>query len=351
MAASSTLSIRPSSGATITSGRPVVSQCAIALAATASSSGVAPVIKRSSEPSSWSVANSRSSASRLASSAPSHRIAGPMRASRLRSGPSANGTIDDHDQEEQRAHQRAAADAHGEPHVADDEGRQRVHAGPSLSSRARSSPIGPCAAATIMPPQARWPSHQLGEARLRGRVERRGRLVEQPDRPLDRDQPRDRQPPPLPGRQIGRRQVGQRREIDRLQRGRDGARRRRRESRPRIAGSRRPTATASARPGGRDNAPARRCVASASPPSSASRPPASRTSPAIMRNSEDLPAPLRPVTSRASPPLRLKLRPAKTSRPPRTQARLSPVSRISRPQASAARLAHGAENPEFLRIC
>jgi len=71
----------------------VVSQCATALAATAISSGSLLIIKRSSEPSSWSPANSRSSASRLANSAPSHRIAGPTCASSFVSGPMANGIM------------------------------------------------------------------------------------------------------------------------------------------------------------------------------------------------------------------------------------------------------------------
>ena len=47
---------------------------------------------------------------------------------------------------------------------------------------------------------------------LRRRIERRRRLVEQPDRPRHRDQPGDRQPPPLSGRQISGRQVGERRQ-------------------------------------------------------------------------------------------------------------------------------------------
>jgi hypothetical protein len=48
----SRLSRRPRSGAAMTSGRPVVSQCASALAASASSSGARAVRIRSSEPSS-----------------------------------------------------------------------------------------------------------------------------------------------------------------------------------------------------------------------------------------------------------------------------------------------------------
>ena len=61
-------------------------------------------------------------------------------------------------------------------------------------------------------------THQPARRVLRRRVERRGRLVEQPDRALHGDQPGERQPPPLAGRQIGRRQFRQRRETDRRQR-------------------------------------------------------------------------------------------------------------------------------------
>ena len=45
-------------------------------------------------------------------------------------------------------------------------------------------------------------THQLRQPALRSGVERRGRLVQQPKRALHRHQARDRQPPPLPGRQI-----------------------------------------------------------------------------------------------------------------------------------------------------
>ncbi len=76
-----------------TSGKAVASQCAMALAATTSSSGKRLMVKRSSDPSSSSAANKRSSASRLASSAPSQRMAGPIRARSLRSGPTAKGII------------------------------------------------------------------------------------------------------------------------------------------------------------------------------------------------------------------------------------------------------------------
>ena len=82
---------------------------------------------RSREPSSWSVASSRSSPSRLASRAPNHRIAGPMRASRPRSGPSANGTSVTTHEKKNQPDECAPADAHGKPHVAQDERRQRRH--------------------------------------------------------------------------------------------------------------------------------------------------------------------------------------------------------------------------------
>ena len=52
VARNSMLSIIPSTGEITTSGSAVVSQCAIAFAATASSSGMRPIINRSSEPSS-----------------------------------------------------------------------------------------------------------------------------------------------------------------------------------------------------------------------------------------------------------------------------------------------------------
>ncbi len=45
-------------------------------------------------------------------------------------------------------------------------------------------------------------------------VERRGRLVEQPDRALDGDQPRQRQPPRLPGGKMTGLQRGDRGETD-----------------------------------------------------------------------------------------------------------------------------------------
>ncbi len=78
-------------GVATISGTPAASQCANAFAAQLSSSGVRLITIRSSEPSSRSAVNRRSSVNRLASIAPSQRMAGPMRLSSARSGPSANG--------------------------------------------------------------------------------------------------------------------------------------------------------------------------------------------------------------------------------------------------------------------
>ena len=78
-----------------------------------------------------------------------------MRRSCARSGPIANGTSVTTMQKEQHAHQRAAADADGEAHVAQDEGGDEGHVAlPSRSSFA-AIPSGPCVAATIIPPPAR----------------------------------------------------------------------------------------------------------------------------------------------------------------------------------------------------
>ena len=76
-------------------------------------------------------------------------------------------------------------------------------------------------------------------------------------------------------------------------------------------------------------------------------PAATRTSPAIMRSSEDLPAPLRPVTSSASPLLRLKLTPAEhlAAAALASQILAGELHQAGRPASGL-----GAENPEFPRI-
>src|SRR5215831_11749607 len=75
-------------------------------------------------------------------------------------------------------------------------------------------------------------------------------------------------------------------------------------------------------------------VSSRSRPSSSSRPCCGRRRPATRRSKEDLPTPLGPVTSSASPAPTVKLKARKTCRPPLTQARSDPTSRITcRPPA------------------
>ena len=51
-------------------------------------------------------------------------------------------------------------------------------------------------------------AHELGQHRLRRGVERGGRLVEQPDRPLDRDQAGEREAAALPGGEVAARAAG-----------------------------------------------------------------------------------------------------------------------------------------------
>ena len=197
---------------------------------------------------------------------------------------------------------------------------------PNRNSFAPSNPIGPCVAARIMPPPARWLRMSTREHRLRRRIERRGRLVQQPERAIHRDQPRDRQPPPLAGGKIGGGKVamppsptpssagdrGVAAEIARPERSfRDGERQLERVLVAQIV-----------------RLLAEGGVAVAAFKSS--RPAASRTRPATSRSSEDLPAPFGPLTSRASPAPTAKLRPENTCRPPRTQARSEASSRVGR---------------------
>ena len=60
--------------------------------------------------------------------------------------------------------------------------------------------------------------HDLGKADLRGGIEGRGWLVQEPERTFDGEQPGDRKAPPLTGGQVGRGQIGQRVEADGPQR-------------------------------------------------------------------------------------------------------------------------------------
>ena len=144
-------------------------------------------------------------------------------------------------------------------------------------------------------------AHQVGQPFLRRRIERRGGLVEQPDRPWHGDKAGNRQPPALTGRQIG---GGQDR--------RAGAR-----STASSAGSMARSGTQKFGPESQVFADRKRRLhrvlmaeivrlfgnrACRAPLRRASsRPAAIRTRPAIIRSREDLPAPLRPVTTMASP--------------------------------------------------
>src|SRR5713101_83548 len=284
----------PKTGVAITSGNPAASQCASALAAQASSSGVRPITIRSSEPSSWSAVNNRSSVSRLASNAPSQSIAGPSRVRSARSGPTANGIstttvrknstpisappptrsaiwmslriraaravmrcgpatippqtfaqVDPHPRplpaRGRGAHARSIRRARlpkakfpYQPRevIGSPQGRRFAPASRHLplpsplrggvgggGATPGPSRFSPDPQFSRLYPQRRvgrgddqaasgeMITHQGGKQALSGGVEGIGRLIQQPDRPPYREQPGDREPPPLSGRQIGCRQV------------------------------------------------------------------------------------------------------------------------------------------------
>ena len=89
--------------------------------------------------------------------------------------------------------QRAAADAHGEPHVADEEGREAGSCRrlPAAAPCAPVEPDRPVRRRHDQPAAGEVLPHQPGERAWRLAVERRGRLVEQPERPLDGQQAGD----------------------------------------------------------------------------------------------------------------------------------------------------------------
>ena len=167
-------------------------------------------MKRSSEPSSASPWNSRSRPSRVASNAATHRIAGPICASSLRSGPTAKGMI------ATRMRKNTA------PVAAPPPMRRAIRH--SRSERARRWPLsceGPLArlepqfarlerrAAHGSPPRSgrrspRWARMISARRCLRRGIERARRLVEQPERPICDKKPRQRDAP-LSGRPRGSR--------------------------------------------------------------------------------------------------------------------------------------------------
>ena len=235
----------------------------------------------------------------------------------------------DHDQEEQHADAAAAADPDREAHVADEQRQQAGSCGvsepqllgrfepdrpmrrrddqPAAGEVLRASSPASVSCASRSSAEVGSSSSQIGRCTATSRAMR--------------------QPPPLAGRQVGGRQVGQRRQPDGGERG-----------------SRRLRAAEIAGPecevfGDRQRGLQRVLVAEVvgllrdGPFGVAAGqrqlPAGEPDRPATIRSSEDLPAPLRPVTSRASPPDTAKPSPENTSRPPRTQARPLPSSRIA----------------------
>src|SRR5260370_34720903 len=90
-------------------------------------------------------------------------------------------------------------------------------------------------------------------------------------------------------------------------------------------------------------------LTSGSPPSSDGAPPVCATSPATSRNKEDLPTPLGPSTTKASPAPTVKPSPVKTWRPPRKQARSDPKRRIRSPPATSGPIPQFASTRDTFR--
>ena len=203
---------------------------------------------------------------------------------------------------------------------------------PSASSRASSRPSGSWVAATIMPPSARCSVISRASRSREARVERAGRLVEQPQRPEGDQQARERDAALLARRRAWR-----------LASARDG------RARPAPA----PRAGSRLR---RSGSPPRNCAQNSEifargerrlqpvgmgeimkqrrgllpllgPVDLDAAAPGAAKGPARARKSVDLPAPLRPVTISASPRASEKPRPDSTRRPPRATASASTRSR------------------------
>ena len=178
---------RPSSGVAITSGSPVVSQCASALAATASSSGVSRhqdqveravlVIGREQPIERQQAREQRAEPQDRGADPPEQRRSGPMRERHQHH----------HDQKEQhadaarrrrrgrRAAGRGRSSAASGLHARDPEpqlGSTRVNPDRAVRGRDDQPAAGKVLRASGRPSVV-----------LRRAVERRGRLVEQPDRP------------------------------------------------------------------------------------------------------------------------------------------------------------------------
>src|SRR6266851_473608 len=198
--------------------------------------------------------NSRSRVSRLASSAPSQRIAGPSRVSSARSGPTANGisttTVRKNNTpisappptrsailmsllisaaravipstvvrvclvyaERTTSPNRSLPPCRGPQGGREQKARRRVARSPARSrcapdpQFARGSSQWRMGCGDDQAAARKMIAHQGREHALPGGIERVGRLVQEPDRPPRHNQPGDREPPPLSGRQVRRRKI------------------------------------------------------------------------------------------------------------------------------------------------
>jgi len=174
------------------------------------------------------------------------------------------------------------------------------------------SPSGSWVAAITRPPAPQCKRHQLSHQPLPAAIQRREGLIQQPQGPATDQQPRQRQPPLLSGRQIAARQSALPRQTHLFQH--RGAIRKHCDT----AGIKRQlledgdlllSVRLMPQPGG---------ITAALSPSlisplwvfSTSAPPAGVRKPAIRRSSEVLPAPLAPSTASACPAPTRKLTPA-----------------------------------------
>ena len=321
---------RPKSGAASASGSPVASQWASTFARTTAPAAAARARSRSSEP---------SSSSRL------EQPVEPDQGRQQRADPEDAGPIAPAGRDRARARRagwrrssgrRRAPSAPPPPTRAASRRSRRSRARRRRSSRrsrrpdraARRAAIGRAAHASprrSSPPVDEVRLHEPERARLGGGVERRGRLVEQPERPAGNQKAGQRHAPPLAGREIGDRQSRRMRQARAASSASPAASAalaeqvagRSRDSRRRSApfssrrdGRRDGSASAS----GRSRCPRRRIRPA--PAAAARRAIASRL---------DLPAPLRPVSASASPGGEREAEGSrKRSRPPRRQARFDP---------------------------
>ncbi len=298
-----------SSGAASASGRPVTSQWASTLASTTTSSGAGESRRRSRDPSSWSAWNSRSRPIRVASRARDPQDGGADARQQVEIGPEREGHQRHDGEEEHQPHGARAADPRRKLQVADQEGPEGAGHARRLGDRVRARwrvparrarPSGAWVVATTMPPPRAMRLDQAAQASparpdrapRSARREARAAAAPRAAAPAPRagaGRPTDRRPA-VGARGRGRRPRGPRAETAPDRRGNRGRRR----------GFRRPSGRLSARRDGRRSGGIRASVRSPAP-SSRIAPAAGRRRPARISSSEDLPAPLRPSTTSASP--------------------------------------------------